>query len=212
MSLFIDFKDGASKEELEMAKETIENNGIIVFPMDNTYALGVSVFNEEGIMKLFDIKNRPHNKPISVLVSDMTMIKSIAKDIKEEEKKLIDAFCPGPLTLVLDKKEEVPDIISEGNNTVGVRMPTSKLALKLIKGVKTPLACSSANLYGEETPRKIEDVKNSFGNLVDCYIDAGELEEKKPSTIVRIDEEINIIREGAIPGEDIKKVIMEGKE
>ena len=213
MSLFVDFKDGASKQELDMAKETIESGGIIAFPIDNMYVLGVSVFNADGIMKLYDIKNRPHNKPISVLVSDYSMIKSVAKDIDEDEKKLIDTFLPGPLTIVLDKKEEIPDFISEGNNTVGVRMPSSELALKLIRGVKVPLAVTSANLYGEEDPRNIESVKDDFGNLVDCYIDAGELEESSHSTVVRVEEgNLNIIREGAISKEEIDKVIMEGKE
>ena len=213
MSLFVDFKDGASKEELEMAKETIESGGVIAFPIDNMYVLGVSVFNEDGIMKLYDIKNRPHNKPISVLVSDFSMIKSLANNISEDEKKLIDSFLPGPLTIVLDKKDNIPDIISEGNNTVGIRMPSSELALKLLRGVKVPLAITSANLYGEDDPRNIEIVKTDFGNLVDCYIDAGELEESTHSTVVRIEEDnINIIREGAVSREEIDKVIMEGKE
>ena len=213
MSLFVDFKDGVSNEELDMAEKTISNGGVIAFPVDNMYVLGVSVFNEDGIMKLFDIKNRPHSKPLSVLVSDLGMIKSLASNISEDEKKIIDEFFPGPLTLVLDKKEEIPDIISEGNNTVGVRMPTSKLALNLLKGVKTPLVVSSANLYEEESPRDIESVKNSFGNLVDCYIDAGELSGDSESTVVRIEEgNINIIREGAIKEEEIDKIIMEGKD
>ena len=213
MSLFVDFKDGISKDEFDMAKETIEKNGIIAFPIESIYALGTSVYNEDGIMKLFDIKNRPHSKPITVLVSDISMIKKVSHAISDDERKVIDAFFPGPLTLVLDKKDTIPDIISEGNNTIGVRMPDSKIALKLLRNLKVPIATTSANISGFESERTIEGVQRDFGNMVDCYIDAGEFDEEKHSTVVRIEDgEVFIIREGVIPKEEIEKVIKEGKE
>ena len=213
MSLFVDFKDGIARDEFSMARETIENNGIIALPLESIYGLGTSVYNEDGIMKLFDIKNRSHSKPMTVLVSDTNMIKTLASSISEDEKKVIDAFFPGPLTLVLDKKDNIPDIISEGNNTVGVRMPDSEIVLKLIKSIKIPLATTSANISGFESRLSIEGVRKDFGNLVDCYIDAGPFEEEKRPTVAKIEEgEVIIIREGVIPKEEIKRIIMEGKE
>ena len=113
----------------------------------------------------------------------------------------------------MDKKDTIPDIISEGNNTIGVRMPDSKIALKLLKNLKVPIATTSANISGFESERTIEGVQKSFGNMVDCYIDAGEFDEEKHSTVVRIEDgEVFIIREGVIPKEEIEKVIKEGKE
>ena len=209
MSLFIDFKDGISKSELEISKETIDNKGILVFPTETVYALGTSAFNEEGIKKIFEIKNRPLSNPISVLVSDITMIRSLVRNISPSEEKLIEKFFPGPLTIVFDKKDTVPDVLTAGEDTIGIRMPDNEFSLKLIKGTKTPLAATSANLSGKESGTNIESIKEDFGNLVDCYIDGGESQIGIPSTVVRVEEgKIRIIREGTITKEELEEAIL----
>ena len=208
MQKYIDFKGKINNELLKEAAQIINYGGTVVFPTETVYGIGVDGLNSVAIKKLYDIKNRPLNKPISLLVSDINMIESVAKDITETEYKIIERFLPGPLTIVLKKKKIIPDILTSNMDTVGIRIPNSEIAKRLIEIVGKPIATSSANISGKASGVDVDDIKADLGNKVDCFIDGGKSELGVSSTVIKINKrKINILRKGVITEEDILKVL-----
>ena len=192
-----------NEQKLKEIGEEIRKGKIAIFPTETVYGIGTNGLNEEGIKKLFDIKKRPKEKPISLLVNSIEMIEKVAK-ITKEEKMIIEKFFPGPLTLIVEKKEIVPDILTSDKKTVGIRMPDDEIALKLIKYANTPIATSSANISGKENNTNIIDIKKEFKEKVDYYIDGGKSKIGIGSTIVKIEnKKPYILRQGTISKEEI---------
>lgn len=195
-------------EKLKAMSEKIRNGNIVVFPTETVYGIGTNGLNEESIKKLYEIKQREFNKPISLLVSDVNMIKELTKDITEIEYKLIDAFCPGPFTIILKKKDIVPNILTANGATVGIRMPENEVARKLVKYSGVPVAAPSANISGKPSGIEIEDIVKDFEGKVEYFIDGGKSKLGIGSTIVRvIDGMPKILRQGSITKEQIEKVV-----
>lgn len=195
-------------EEILEASNIIRDGGIVVFPTETVYGIGVDALNNSAIEKLYNIKKRPHKKPISVLVSDFEMIKKVAKEISEIEWKIIKNFFPGPLTIVLTKKESISDILTGGEETIGVRMPDNQIALKLIEYVGNPVATSSANISGEISGIDIKNIKKTFVNKVDCYLKGKHDKTSVPSTVMKVKNgKIEILRKGTITKEQIEEVL-----
>jgi len=178
-----------------------------VFPTETVYGIGVNALNEEAVKRLYKIKKRPLNKAISVLVSNVEMIEQVAKDITNIEYALIKKFFPGPLTIILNKKDIVPDIVTAGGSTVGVRMPENEIALRLIEYAGVPIAAPSANISGNPSGTELDTIMNEFKENVDCYIDGGKSKIGLASTIVQVIDGIpHILREGLITKEQIEEV------
>ncbi|MBP3800585.1 MAG: threonylcarbamoyl-AMP synthase [Clostridia bacterium] len=195
-------------EKLKAMSEKIRNGNIVVFPTETVYGIGTNGLNEESIKKLYEVKQREFNKPISLLVSDVNMIKELTKDITEIEYKLIDAFCPGPFTIILKKKDIVPNILTANGATVGIRMPENEIARKLVKYSGVPVAAPSANISGKPSGIEIEDIVKDFEGKVEYFIDGGKSKLGIGSTIVRvIDGMPKILRQGSITKEQIEKVV-----
>lgn len=195
-------------EKLKAMSEKIRNGNIVVFPTETVYGIGTNGLNEESIKKLYEIKQREFNKPISLLVSDVNMIKELTKDITEIEYKLIEAFCPGPFTIILKKKDIVPNILTSNGDTVGIRMPENEIARKLVKYSGVPVAAPSANISGKPSGIEIEDIVKDFEGKVEYFIDGGKSKLGIGSTIVRvIDGMPKILRQGSITREQIEKVV-----
>jgi len=191
---------------LEKAAELIKQGKIVVFPTETVYGIGTNGLNENAVKRLFEVKQRPLNKPISLLVSNMEMVELIAKDITETEYKIMEKFLPGPLTIILKKKDIVPDIVTAGQDTVGVRMPSGEIARKLVEMAGVPIAAPSANISGEPSGTNLQNIKKYFEGNVDFYIDGGESELGFASTIVQvIDGKPQILRQGNITLEQINK-------
>ena len=119
----LDFRCSIDEEKLKEYANIINKGGVVVFPTETVYGIGTNGLNKEAVEKLYKIKKRPFDKPISLLVSDLEMIESITKEITDIEYKLIKEFLPGPLTIVLKKNNKVPDIVTSNGDTVGIRMP-----------------------------------------------------------------------------------------
>ena len=193
---------------VEIASEFIKQGKIVVFPTETVYGIGTNGLDEKAVRKLYEVKKRPLNKPISLLVSNMEMVKSIAKDITELEYKIMEKFFPGPLTIILKKKDIVPDIVTAGQETVGVRMPSGEIARKLVELSGVPIATPSANISGQPSGTNLSEIKEQFKENVDFYIDGGNSELGISSTIVQvIDGKIKILRQGSITLEQIEKEI-----
>lgn len=207
MSKYLDLKENKDYTKLKEVAETIKNGGIVVFPTETVYGIGADALNENGVKRLYEVKQRPLNKAISLLVSNIEMIEQVAKDITVVEYALIKEFFPGPLTIILNKKDIVPKIVTAGGSTVGVRMPENEIAFKLIEYAGLPIAAPSANISGNPSGTELQAIMNEFKENVDCYIDGGKSKIGVASTIVQIiDGEPHILREGLITKEQIEEV------
>ena len=208
MKNFLDFKSEKEYEKLKIPAKIIKNGGIVVFPTETVYGIGTNGLDEKAIKRLYEIKKRPFNKPISLLVSDIKMVEELVKEITDIEYKIMEKFFPGPLTIILKKKDIVPDILTSNGDTVGIRIPEGKIARKLIEYAKTPIATPSANITGKNAGVNIDNIKKDFGDEIDFYIDEGDSKLGKSSTIVKIEnKKVNILREGTITKKQIEDIL-----
>ena len=207
MSKYLDLKENKDYTKLKDAAEVIKNGGVVVFPTETVYGIGVNGLDEEAVKRLYKVKQRPVDKAISLVVSNIEMIEQVAKDITGIEYALIKEFFPGPLTIILNKKDIVPDTVTAGGNTVGVRMPENEIALKLIEYAKVPIAAPSANISGYPSGTELNTIMNEFKENVDFYIDGGKSKLCLASTIVQVVDGVPyILREGSISKEQIEEV------
>lgn len=207
MSNVIKIETDDNTKNLKIAANIIKKGGIVIFPTETVYGIGTNGLDEEAVKKLYEVKDRPLTKPISLLVSNFDMINQVAEDITEMEYKIMKNFFPGPLTIILNKKSCVPDILTANGNTVGIRMPDNEIALKLIELSGVPIATPSANISGRPSGIDIEDIKKDFEGKVDLFIDSGKSKIGSGSTIVKVeDNEIKILRQGIITKEQIEDI------
>jgi len=192
--------------ELSKAIEALQNGNIVVYPTDTLYAFGVDIYNKDAVRKVFEVKKRPLDTPLSVAVSDIADIEKIAF-VSGIARDLAEHFLPGPLTMILDKKSVILDVVTGGLDSVAVRIPDNNVALELLSGFG-PLTVTSANVHGEEVPDTISDIKMQFNSDdVDVYLDYGKLN-GLPSTIVDMTAgKSRIVRAGVITREEILDVI-----
>ena len=199
-------KDSLTDDQLENIAETMENGDLVVYPTETVYGIGADIFNEAAIKKLFVAKNRPFDMPLSVAVSSKEMMGTIAV-LDERAEKLVDAFLPGPLTIIIKKKPIVPDIVTSMSEKVGIRIPDHPVALKIIERVG-PIVATSANLHSHPDAVNSEEAEKDLGNSVNIYVDSGPCNLGKPSTIVWLmGDKMEIIRQGAITKKQIEDVL-----
>ena len=208
MEKYLDFKNNIDETKLEIVGNTIENGGLVIFPTETVYGIGTNGLDEKAIAKLYSVKKRDLNKPISLLVSGIDMVGEIAYYISDAEYKLMNAFFPGPFTIILKKKSIISDILTAGKDTVGVRMPDCEITQKLIEYANCPIAAPSANITGKPSGTNINDFIKDFDKKVDYIIDNGESEIGLASTIVQIVDGVpHILREGSITRQQILQVL-----
>ena len=197
------------KNNLELASKILRNGGLIAFPTETVFGLGVIYDNKDSYQRLIDVKRRPPEKPFTLMCGDVNDIFKYAY-INEKAKKLIDAFMPGQFTIILKAKENLPSYVISKEGNVGIRVSSDELVSNLIKKVGKPLLVPSADKSGERPAHNVNDVLNAFNeNELDGVIE-GESISNTPSTIVMMnDDDIIIIRKGLISEDDIKKVLGE---
>ena len=201
---YVDLKDNINLEKLRKPAEMIKEGKIVIFPTETVYGIGTNGFKSDSIKKIYELKKRDFNKPISLLVNSIDMIQTVAKDITDLEYALINRFCPGPFTIILKKKKEVPDILTANDDTVGIRMPDSLVAKTLIDYSGVPIATPSANISGKPSGTSVDNIMKDFKDSVDCIIDNGESKLGIASTIVKVEnEKLIILREGSIKEDEI---------
>jgi len=205
---YLDFTNCIDYDKLQQASQSLVDGNLVVFPTDTVYGIGCNPFKEEAISNLFRTKDRPSTKPIIVLISSFEMLNSLTSNVTENEYKLMKAFWPGPLTIILKKNSALPTSLTSGLDTIGVRMPNNKIALELIQNAGIPIATSSANISNNAASTTISGIKEIFHNNTSFMIDCGISAIGIASTIVRLeDNHVNILREGTISKFDIEKVI-----
>ena len=207
MKNYLDLRNKMDCKLLKEPAEIIRSGGIVIFPTETVYGIGANGLDEKAVDKLYKVKNRPLNKPISLLVSNMEMIEKITKNISNKEYKLMNKFFPGPFTIILKKKNIIPDIVTSGGDTVGIRMPSGEIARKLVEYANVPIATPSANISGKPSGTNIDSIIRDFEGKVDYIIDGGESKIEIASTIVQVvNEEIHILREGIISRENVLNI------
>lgn len=194
------------KDAIDCAVDVLRAGGIILYPTDTLYGFGGDALSNEVVEKIQRIKGRDEKKPIHAIVADMEMAGRYG-EIHETARQLAGKFLPGPLTLILKKKKGIDTGIAKGMETFGIRIPDNRFCLDLAHEFGKPYTTTSANLAGQETERSVEAILAQLGekaNLIDLVIDAGELPERMPSTVVDVSSgEVRILREGAIPVQDL---------
>ena len=158
---------------IENGARTIRDGGTVAFPTETVYGLGADAFNPGAVAKVFEIKKRPLSNPLIVHVAGIDQVSLVADHIPGDAKLLMEAFWPGPLTVVLPKRPEVPDIVTASNPTVAVRMPSNPVALSLIRLSGTPVAAPSANAFGCTSPTTAAHVRDQLNEQYDLLIDGG---------------------------------------
>ncbi|TDG36205.1 threonylcarbamoyl-AMP synthase [Pedobacter changchengzhani] len=196
-----------NKVELSKGIEILNSDGIIAIPTETVYGLAGNAFSEVAVSKIFALKKRPHNNPLIVHIGSIIDLDNVALEIPKKAYALMEAFWPGPLTLVLKKHPNIPHIVTAGNETVAVRMPNHAVALEVLNQLDFPLAAPSANRFGGISPTSAAHVANSFGFDAPFILDGGECERGLESTIVGFDgEEPILYRYGSVSAEDIEKI------
>lgn len=201
-------KEEMNEEIIQEIANGIKEGKLVVFPTDTVYGIGTNAYDGESCEKIYEVKGRPEYKPLVILISDLEMLNKSVIGITPVEKKLIDTFWPGSLTIKFKKKDGVfPSIISAGDEFIRVRLLNEGIAYELVKAANVPIVAPSANLSGSKTGIKTDEIISELGGKVDYFLDYGDIESDLVSTIVEVeDEKIILIREGKIKKNDLKKI------
>ena len=189
-----------TKEQLFAAVDTLRTGGIVVYPTDTVYGLAVDACNVEAIGKVFILKKRSQ-KPLPVIVPSIVEAKKIA-EISPQQEKILKKYWPGAVTFVLKKKPNVPNALTLGLETIGIRIPHSTVPVILSRMLGSPITSTSANISGDNIGTTIDEVIRQFQTsefMPDCFLDAGELSTSEPSTIVDLTTpKPKVIRKGPV--------------
>lgn len=196
------------EESLALAKQIISQGGLVAFKTETVYGLGASIYNEQAINNIFQVKGRPKDNPLIVHLADKSKINTVAKDIPPLAQKLIDAFMPGPLTLILERADNVPKIVSAGLPTVAVRVPSDTTAKAFLKAVQVPIAAPSANTSSRPSPTTALDVYEDLNGKIPLILDGGQCVIGLESTVIDArNDNLTILRYGGLTKEQIEDVL-----
>ncbi|WP_027400262.1 L-threonylcarbamoyladenylate synthase [Anaerovorax odorimutans] len=201
-------KIDASLEKVDEAAEIIKNGGLVAFPTETVYGLGANALDEKAVGKVYSAKGRPSDNPMIVHIARASDIGQLTPMLSSKIIKLVDSFWPGPLTLVLKKKDNVPNVTTGGLDTVAVRMPDDPIALELIRKSGYPIAAPSANISGRPSPTKASHVIADLDGKIDAVLVGGDCRVGIESTVLDLTVDTpTILRPGIITSEDIQAVI-----
>ena len=189
------------------AKALLQNGDIVAIPTETVYGLAANALNATAVAKIFEAKNRPFFDPLIVHVASVEEAKKYVQAIPATLLRLMQTFSPGPLTVLLKKKDVIPDIVTSGLDTVGIRIPNHPLTLALLAELDFPLCAPSANPFGYVSPTSAQHVFNQLANRIPFILDGGKCSIGVESTIVGMEnDEVVVYRLGGIAIEDIERV------
>ncbi len=198
---------GELDEELNRAAELIRHGGLVAFPTETVYGLGANALDEAAVARIYEAKGRPFASPLIVHVADEAMARSLTAEWPQTAQLLAARFWPGPLTLVVKKAALIPDLVTAGLNSVGVRMPSHAMALELIRRAGVPIAAPSANRFSEISPTTAEHVRSGLGDRVDMILDGGPTQVGIESTVVSLTRNPPVVlRPGMITHSELEAV------
>ncbi|MCL5104402.1 MAG: L-threonylcarbamoyladenylate synthase [Armatimonadetes bacterium] len=197
-------------EAVRRAAEAIRRGELVIFPTETVYGLAADALNVDAVRRVFDAKGRAEAHPLPVQIASVEQLAQIASEVSEDARVLATRYWPGPLTLVLPKNPTLPDLVTGGAETIGVRVPDHPVALALLRELGQPIVASSANKSGGEPPRDAEEAIGQLGQSVSVVLDAGPCRIGVASTVVDVSvRPARILRQGAISETDILGAIKE---
>jgi L-threonylcarbamoyladenylate synthase len=190
------------------AARIIASGGTIAFRTDTFYGLGVDPFNPDAVSRIKELKGRDDGKPILVVISDKSVVDRFSSELSHAFKSLSSKYWPGPLTLVVRAKAELPEELTAGTGTIGIRLPDDEKVRTLVDACGGALTATSANLSGTPPASNANEVLEAFSDKLDLIIDGGQTLSTKPSSVVDVSGNgVVLIREGVIPWKDIERVL-----
>lgn len=196
------------QDAVRQASDVLRRGGLVIFPTETVYGLAADALSEEAVRRVWEVKGRPSDKPLPVQVVDVNALRLLWREVPEDLMPLINAFMPGALTLVYWRSALVPDIVTAGADTVGVRIPNHSVALALLRAFGRPVVAPSANLSGEEPPSRVEDISPQLLERVDLVVDAGDTGGGIPSTVLDVTvRPARILRAGALSAHELRKYL-----
>ena len=210
VTVVINMREGLDERKVKIAARFIKEGKLVAFPTETVYGLGAGALDKEAVIKIFHAKGRPADNPLIVHIADFEQVYELAREVPKEAELLAKHFWPGPLTMVLPKKENVPNETTGGLDSVAIRMPSHEIALGLIRASKRPIAAPSANISGRPSPTLAEHVVDDFYGKIECIIDGGETKIGVESTVLDLTTwPPMLLRPGGLPLEKIEEVIGE---
>jgi L-threonylcarbamoyladenylate synthase len=198
----------ASQAELERAVDALRDGELVAFPTETVYGLGANASNPAAVRKVFELKDRPPSHPVIVHIDQAKYLRRWVRDLPPEAEKLAAAFWPGPLTLVLPRGESVHDVVTGGQDSVAIRIPSHPMARQLLDAFGGGIAAPSANRYGRLSATRAEHVQDEFGDAVKVILDGGECQVGLESTIVScLDGAVRLLRPGAVKLSQLRQVV-----
>ncbi len=195
-------------KDIDKAIQILNLDGLVAIPTETVYGLAGNIYSTTAVKRIFDLKQRPSYNPLIVHIGSIEQLHDLVQDIPEKAKILADKFWPGPLTMVLKKKEIVPDTVTAGKDTVAVRIPNHPVTLELLQLLDFPLAAPSANLFGLISPTQAEHVADYFKDDLPMILDGGNCQNGIESTIIGFENnEAVLYRLGSLSVEDIEDAI-----
>ncbi|MGA2674496.1 MAG: L-threonylcarbamoyladenylate synthase [Terracidiphilus sp.] len=196
-----------AKEAISRAAQILRAGGLVALPTETVYGLGANALDEAAVARIFTAKQRPAWDPVIVHIADETMLEGLVEKVPASARRLMKAFWPGPLTLLLRRTATVPDAVTAGRPLVGVRMPAHPVALELIRQAGVPVAAPSANTFGRTSPTTAKHVLEDLDGRIDAVLDAGPTEHGVESTVLDPGQTPMVIyRPGAVTAAQIRKV------
>ena len=197
----------ATEENILICSNEIKNGELVGFPTETVYGLGASAFNSDAVKKIFIAKGRPQDNPLIVHISSFDDIEKVAREIPIVARVIAEKYMPGPITIVLKKNLNIPDVVTANGDTVGIRMPNNKIALDLIKE-SGPIAAPSANISKHVSPTKAQHVYDDLNGKIKYILDGGECTCGIESTVLDLTSEVpTILRPGAVTKEMIEEIL-----
>lgn len=201
-------KDNIDLEELKKHAKLLSEGKTVIFPTETVYGLGANALDEDAVKKIYEAKGRPSDNPLIVHIHEKEQVHELAKDVNDNAKIVMDRFWPGPITIILNKKDIVPKTTSGGLDTVAIRMPSHKIAKEIIKQSGVPIAAPSANISGRPSPTKAQHVKDEMEGRVSGIVLGGDSNFGLESTVLDLTSDTPmILRPGSITKEDLESVL-----
>ena len=194
--------------DLARASDILRSGGLVAIPTETVYGLGANALDKEACLRIFEAKGRPSDNPLIVHIAKVEQLDGIVSEVNENAKKLMKAFWPGPLTIVMKKADKIPFEVSAGLDTVAVRMPSHRIAHKLLEMCNIPVAAPSANTSGKPSPTSANHVFEDMNGKIDAIVDGGSCEVGLESTVIDVTEDIpKLLRPGGVTYEQLCDVL-----
>ncbi len=205
--LQVDFEQ-LDPTSIKNIQSVLNASGVIAFPTDTFYGLGADPSNPDALSKIFRIKQRPPDKPLLILIHSLDQLEDLTQEVTDHAHTLMEHFWPGPLTLLFKAAPGLPDALTAGTGTIGIRLPGHPFTLRLLERLGQPLTAPSANLSEAKEPRTAQEVVRELGDALDLIVDGGPAPGGKVSTILDTTTEPPILlREGALSRSDLESVL-----